>query len=284
MEENQQLREYQSLMSEVSNYCRQIGLEAEGLIKDVCSKQEDRWIISVSWKRLMDNSGILYDPRDEFKTNFQARLKFPSVTGTKTEIESYKRMAETKGAEWFAKKSISFDGFVEPSSDFLAMSRVEQVEYAFHESFHRTPKILGDRKVDHLPFAWEEPHAAVVGYLVAIGYFTGKNEEVQARRHWEKHLGLALKVNQFCQELGEVYSLRLDKDNRPIGIQQTLIDREAVLERARSEMGINLGEPINNAFFLYWNYFYGGLHEAYEKVSHLTNIKDVISTLKELKF
>jgi len=273
------VQNYLELMKSVCDYAREIGLETEGLVREKHTPSKEIWVISVSWKHLLDNSTILYNPIDRFKPNFKRELDSPVITGTRREVEGYRRRAEKESAEWFFKKSIAYGGFITPSPEFLALEEVEQVEVALHESFHRTRKRFGSREVLYLP-CWEEEHALVAGNLATRDYFRNTPLEQEARKNVEKHLALVGKVNRFYEEISQVLSFRVGEDRRPIPIEKKLEDREVILKRAKQDIGTELGLPINNAFFIYWHYFYSMLPAAYDRVKELGDIKEIINKLK----
>lgn len=274
------MTEYKTLMNKVCEFANDMGLEASGLIKDNSDNDTvDRHVISVSSKFQLDDSDILYNFRDTLKSDFDKRLVFPVVGGTEQEILRYKKMAEEKGAEVFTKKSIAFDGFIRPTREFLALSEVEQVEYALHESFHRTKKKYCGRGVDHLSFD-EEPRAVIAGHLGAISFFEGTEREQEAKDHYVKHLGLARKVNKYYQELTDTFRFRLGDDGRPLDLIHKLKDKDEVIRRAELDFKDQLGGPVNNAFFIYWNFFYCRVADTAGKVAEIKDIKTAIHQLK----
>lgn len=273
---------FNTLMQKVCQFAQDIDLNTTGLVRDRYDEKTcNRWVISTSWKHLLDNSYILWDQKDEYSPTFNPLIRFPFVSGKKEEIESYKKRAEEKGAEWFSKQSIAFDGFVAPSPEFLAMTEIEQVEYALHESFHRTKKRWGNVERDHLSPEWEEARALVTGYIGATAFFGGSENESHARAHMEKHLDLARKVNQYYKQLDSVCGFRIGKDCRPVPKEQILAEREEVLGRARKDLGSQLGTPVNNAFFIYWHHFDERFPQTYDKVKDL-DVTEAVGKLLHL--
>ncbi|MFH0936194.1 MAG: hypothetical protein V1815_00765 [Candidatus Woesearchaeota archaeon] len=273
--------EYLQLMKSVSDFGKKSDLNTDNLYKNNYTPTDhEKWVISVSWKTSIDNSDILYSSMDEYKPDFDKSLKFPIVVGSKEQIKSYEKKAEEQDAEYFSKKSIAFDGFIQPSSEFLALNTVEQVEYALHEAFHNTPKLFFGKEQAKLFPEYEEASAFVIGHIGSIHYFNETELKPQAIAHLQKHLNLANLVNRFYNELEEVLSFRAGTDKKPISQEQKMIDREKLLEKARKELGNNLGGPINNAFFVYWNYFYGKVGKMYGKIRDLNDFKKIVLKMK----
>ncbi len=165
------LEEYESFMHSISESAGRVGLNSYNLYSDTCEQsQVDKWVISVSWKTSLDSWYILCSEDDP--ENLVRRFNYPFVVGTKEEIESYLRKAETVGAECFSKQSTAWNGFIQPSPQFMELSRVEQAEYAFHESYHSTKKCFLGWEVQHLPSgSEEEARAFVAGHLSMVNYF-----------------------------------------------------------------------------------------------------------------
>ena len=275
-----QLEEYLDLMSSVSEFGMNAGLNTQDLYsKTLQNETLNLWVISVSHKTSLDNYGILYSPRDEYKPNFNRQLTLPVIPAPLEQIEKYKARALEVDAEYFCKKCIASGGKVELSSDFLKLSKVEQVEYALHEAFHATSKQFFGRKVEQLSFEYEEGSALIVGYLGAVNYFRNTNLAEDAERHWQKHFTLARKVNKFVGELEEIYAFRVGEDQRPVPQEQKLREKEELLKKARIELSDNLGTPINNAFFIYWHPFYCELEQMYDKVKNAKDFTEVVRRL-----
>lgn len=276
------LEEYESFMQSLSEYASSIGLEANNLYKDTYEPFNiDKWVISVSWKTELDSWYVLCSENDD-KTLIRT-LNYPIVVGTKAEIESYLRKAEDADAECFLKQCISWSGFIQPSPHFMGLSKVEQAEYTFHEAYHSAKKCFFEKEVEHLPSGSEEEACAfVAGYLSAINYFKGSELEEEAIKHFQNHLTLANKIVQFYDELYAVYLFRVGEDKRPIPLEQDMKDREKVFAKAKSVFGGRLGEPINNAFFIYWHYFYRDVPRVYKKVEGSQDICEIVKTLRGL--
>jgi hypothetical protein len=284
---NMEIQQYKDLMQSVSEFAGKVGLNNNGLYRDSYepNSKESPWVISVSWRNQLSGSRILYTPREDLDPNLRFKLEFPIIAGTKNETECYRRRAEEVGAEYFLKQSISADGFVQPSPEFLGLGKVRQVEYALHEAFHATSKDFMGNEVQHLPIpSEEEAYAMVAGHLGAIYYFKGSNLESQAVSHWQKHSDLVNKIVQFYRRLEGIYASGGDGEGKPVSQEQILKEREIVLLEAREVLGNELGSPINNAFFRYWNYFYGGMPRVCQRVSKLENICDIVERLTGKRF
>ncbi len=274
-------KKYLELMASVADFGKEAGLNTDKLYKGNYTPVEgDNHVISVSHKIQVDNSEILYSCMDEYNPEFDRRLKFPFIGGSEKQIERYKAMAIEKDAEYFTKKSVAFDGFVQPSPEFLAMGPVAQVEYAIHEAFHKTSKLFFGQKQHSLPPEHEEASALVVGYLGSIHYFKDSGLEQEAVDHWGKNFMLAKKVNQFSRELEETLSFRCDDNKQPVSMEQKLEERQILLEKAGSEFKGELGGPVNNAFFVYWDYFYKQLEPIYNKVKESRDFKEIVQKAK----
>ncbi len=278
-----ELEEYKTLMKSVSVFAEKIGLNNQGLYRETYepSTNEAKWVITVSWKNQLDCSGILYTPDQKLDPQTRFKLEFPIVVGTESEIKGYAKKAEEVGAEYFLKQSISNNGFVEPSPSFLGLGRVKQVEYALHEAFHVTTKYFMGREVPQIPIPMEEEACAMIaGHLGAFAFFKGSPLENEALLHYQKHFDLANKIVQFRKRLEDIYKLRADSEESLISQKQKLKEREEVFSDAKEQFGDELGSPINNAFFRYWNYFYGAIPREYKRVSGLENICDVVKRLR----
>ena len=118
------------------------------------------------------------------------------------------------------------------------------------------------------------------GHIGAIAYFKGSNLEDEALSHWQKHLDFANKVIKFYKRLQEIYTSKAENEGRYASQEQKLKEREEVFSTAREQFGNELGLPINNAFFRYWNYFYGVIPREYKRVSGLENISEAVKRLK----
>ncbi|VVB59452.1 Uncharacterised protein [uncultured archaeon] len=270
-------QEYLTLMESVSGFAKKAGLNTDNLYSDTYEPKpsgQEKWNLSVSWKTLLGNSCILYSSKDELKPDFDNRLYAQVITDSKEQIRAYEKKAQEKGAEYFSKKVVALAG-VEPSPEFLALSTVEQVEYALHEAFHNTLKTVSEKETPHLPWDDEEAAALVVGYIGAIHFFKGTELEDAAIAHWQKYLGLASSVNRLYKELDETlgFGFRVDEHRHQMSQERILQERDEVLERARQELGDKLGGPINNAFFVYWHYFYGDMEKMYGKVKEMENLE-----------
>ncbi|MBI3190885.1 hypothetical protein HYZ41_04240 [archaeon] len=273
--------EYLQLMKSVSSFGKRHGLNIDKLYRDnYTSTDYENWVISVSWKTRLDNSNILYSHEDEYSSDFDTRLKFPIVVGPRKQIDKYRIMSEEKCAEYFSKKSIASNGFVQPSPEFLALSTVEKVEYTLHEAFHNTSKLFFGNKQDNLPPAYEEASALTIGYVGCVHYFDLTDLKPQAIAHCQKYLNLARLVNGFYNELNEVLGFRIGEDKSIIQNDQKMQEREELLERAKTKLGNELGGPINNAFFIYWNYFYEKLEKMHDKVRDLKDFGEVVQRLR----
>lgn len=274
--------EYKFFMRSLSEYAASIGLEANNLYKDTYEASNvDKYVLSVSRRTELDSWYILCSENDD-KTLIRT-LNYPIVVGTKEEIDSYLRKAEDADAECFSKQCISWSGFIQPSPYFMGLNKVEQAEYALHEAYHSTKKCFLEREVQYLPSgSEEEARAFVAGHLSAINYFKGSELEEEAIKHFQNHLDLANKILQFYDELYNIYSFRVGEDKRPIPLEQDMKDREKVFTKAKSVFDDNLGGPINNAFFIYWHYFYGHVPRAHKRVENLKDICDVIRRLRGL--
>ena len=278
-----EIQEYQLLMKSVSAFAGKIGLNPHGLYKETYnpSTNEPSWVISVSWKDKLDGSDVLYTSDKKLEPKVRFKLEFPVITGIESEIKRYAKKAEDVGAEYFLKQSISSDEFVEPLPSFLGLSKVIQVEYALHEAFHVTSKYFMGREVQQIPVPMrEEARAMIAGHIGAIAYFKGSDLEDEALSHWQKHLDFANKVIQFYKRLQEIYTSKAENEGRYASQEQKLKEREEVFSTAREQFGNELGLPINNAFFRYWNYFYGVVPIEYKRVSGLENIYEAVKRLK----
>lgn len=215
------------------------------------------------------------------KPDFDRRLCFPIIAGTKEEIKELADKAAAKNADVFSKKVIAGNGYVQPNDEFLALDAVAQAEYAFHEAWHAKPKkdVFG-REIPLFGPRLEEGCALAIGYSGAIDFFRGTEHEQDAIAHYEKNIALAKMANEFYKELDKIYAFRVSKDGRPIPTEQVEMERDEVFRRARAELGNELGSPINNAFFVYWDHFLRhfpviaegiqgyGFREAVELLSH----------------
>lgn len=279
---NMEIPEYLTLMKSVSKFAGKIGLNPRGLYKETYnpSTNETKWVISVSWKDNISNSGILCNPK-EVDPNTRFRLEFPFIIGTQSEIRGYAKKAEDAGAEYFLKQSIAGDGSVEPSPSFLDLSKVVQVEYAFHEAFHSATKDFLGTEFKHYPIpSKEEACAMIAGHLGAIAYFKGSPLEHEAESNWQKHFNLAKKVNKFHKRLRNLYSCRAKLDGSLIPLEQILEEREEEFSDAKKSFGGELGGPINNAFFLYWDYFYGDITWEYKRLPQFGDIREIVDRLR----
>jgi|GEM_PF-1779713 len=276
-------QDYLNLMSSVSEFAKKAGLNTDNLYRTTYEPKtqgQENWNLSVSWKTLLGNNGILYSPKDERKPDFDKRLYLPVINDSREQIAAYEKKAQEKGAEYFSKKIVALED-VEPSPEFLALSTVEQVEYAFHEAFHNTSKTAFGKETPHLPWDEEESAALVAGYLGAIHYFKGTELEDAAMAHWQKYFGLATSFNRLYKDLDKTlgFGFRVDENGLQMSQERVLQEREIVLEKARRELGDQLGGPINNAFFLYWHYFYGKLEKTYNKVRETDDFESIVKRL-----
>jgi len=185
--------------------------------------------------------------------------------GGKEEVERLKGLTELADGDCFIKSVYAWDGFIQPSPTFLSFSPVEQVEYALHEAYHQTKKDLFTRSD-------EEPHACVVGHLGAIDFFRGTNLEKAARSHWQRVLNFSKQVHDYYWNLFDLYKSENTREYK-------MAERERILSRAREEIGTSWGTQINNAFFVYWNYFYGGVERSYGFVEQMKDFKSVVRRL-----
>lgn len=276
-------QDYLNLMGSVAGFAKKAGLNTDNLYSttyEPTPPKQEKWNLAVSWKTLLGNDSILYSPKDERKPDFDKQLYLSVINGSKEQIEAYEKRAQEKGAEYFSKKIVALES-IEPSPEFLALSTVEQVEHALHEAFHKTPKIFFGKEMPHLPWDEEEPAALVAGYLGTIHYFKGTELEDAAIAHWQKYLGLATSVNRLYKELDKTlgFGFRVDEEGLQMPQERILKERDAVLEKARQELGDQLGGPINNAFFLYWHYFYGELENMYNKVRETEDFGGIVKRL-----
>jgi len=137
------------------------------------------------------------------------------------------------------------------------LEKVVQAEYFFHEAFHATTKFSLGSECPHFPLRnVEEACAFLAGHLAAVNYFKGTNLESESMKFFKSELGLAKNIHQFYKILNDVYT------HEPL--EKVLETREDIFVRARKVFGSKLGGPINNAFFLYWNHYYGLVPLRYE--------------------
>lgn len=268
-----EIEEYKSFMCSLSESARSIGLRSNGLWRyNYEESRADHWVITVSRKTELDNLGILYSGNDNLLFK---KLNFPLVVGSKLDIEGYVKKAEEEGADFFTKQVIARNKFIQPSPQFMRLGKVKQSVIFFHESFHSTPKyFLGD-EVSYNPIpSQEEGRAVIAGHLGAINYFKGTVFEGEAAERWKKNLDLAENIKRFYCELDDMYM--------DLSGSEALREREKVFKRAEKNFGgkSELGSPINNAFFLYWHYFYKDVPGIYKKIENLKDIHKVISALR----
>ena len=74
--------------------------------------------------------------------------------------------------------------------------------------------------------------------------------------------------------------IRLSSELNTVQDLDMLLDK--ILTEARNELDPVLGKPVNNAFFIYWNHFYGMVPRVYQKVAPITDINKAITSLKTL--
>ncbi|UCG95404.1 MAG: hypothetical protein JSV92_05215 [archaeon] len=278
-------KEYVQLMRSVSDFARRYGLETTNLYSDKNITNDDKWAISVSWKNRLSNNEILYSYIDEYKPDFDKKLKFPIVFGPREKIEEHMKMAEKKNADYFSKKAVSSDGHILPSPEFLDLSIVKKVEYALHEAFHNTPKLFFEEERDRISkWQYEEASAFFVGYLGAVHYFNEDGLRQQAIDHYQKNLNLGRSVNRFYNELDEILCFRVGKDGTQLSQEIIMAEREEVLERAKKELKDNLGGPINNAFFVYYHTFFEKIDDVYEKIKDSVDFGEIIQKIHSSYF
>ncbi len=274
-----EIKEYAELMKSVANFASSIGLNTEDFYRCVHVPSEDKWVISVSHKDYIGDKHILYSHKDTLKPDFDKRLLFPVFVGSREEINHHRKIAEDNDADIFIRKNIACE-FVQPSPEFLALSKVEQVEYALHEAFHNTSKYFAGRKMPSLSRSLEEGSAFVAGHFGAVHYFKDTKLEKEAVRHCKKHIGLVRKFYKFYERLKGIYNYRLDFQDKPISTEQVMQKREDILKEAKIEFKEELGRPVNNAFFLYYNYFYEKvpvlLDERIREASDISQIVEIL--------
>lgn len=274
-------QDYLQLMGYVSEFGKKSGLNTSDLYRQSYTRSSDEsWSISVSWKESLDNNNLLYDYEDSLKPGFDKRLIKKIISCTKEEIQFFKKRVKKKDAEYFSKKETAFDGFVQPSPEFLKLTPVEQVEYALHEAFHNTSKSVYGEKNGKLPDRYEEESALIVGYIGCVHFFNGTEKEQEAVDHFQKNFKLVNNLNMFYKELDDTLAFRVGEDKRPISSEQKIREKKEIIERAKKELGTELGGPINNAFFIYWNHFYHNFGQIYESIEKMNDFGKIVQKLK----
>ncbi len=125
--------DYNRLSWCVSDYAKSIGLNAEGLFRDSCSEAKEKLSFTISRKDKLRRGALVDAPKD-------SRLDFVIKSVLEEEADNYKKIADESGCDYFIKKNLAWDGFIQPSSGSLSLTPVEQVEYSLHEAYHRTEK------------------------------------------------------------------------------------------------------------------------------------------------
>lgn len=269
-----EIEEYKGFMRSLSNSARRIGLSSNGIYR--CKYEEsgaDRWAITVSRKTELNNMGVLYSGCNMLSN----KLNFPIVVCSKADIERYTKKAEEEGADFFTKYVIARQRFIQPSPQFMKLDKVKQAVIFFHEAYHSTPKYFWEMEVPYNSTPdREEASAVIAGHLGAINHFKGTDLEGRAEERWKKHLGLAEIIKGFYCELEDMYT-RLSGHE-----EETMRERKEVFKRAEENLGNEsaLGGPINNAFFLYWNHFYGAVPSIYQEIGNPKHVDEVISALR----
>ena len=250
--------EYPQLAKRVSKYASSIGLNTNRLFRNSCEEGEEKWSLVVSRKDRLRKGALIDSPKDP-------RLNFVCKSITLNEMDEYHKIIDEANCEGFVKRNLAWEGYVQPTPGFLLLNPVEQVEYALHEAFHQTEKLMS------LP--WEEPSACITGYLGAIDFFKGTDLEDLAITHWENILKFSNQIHDIYSRLDRLYQAHRSKEEKNRV-------RERVFSESTKLFEDKWGSPINNAFFVYWEHFYGSVPGIYERdIVRLKDMKDVVERL-----